>query len=72
MTGLYRPAGAVVEFGGRAVVEGIRTLAAHFIQTVSHFGFFGSEFQHEFVVFEMRASLALIVNGFSISEQGPS
>ena len=53
MAPLDRPAGAIVELGSGAVIEGIWALASHFVEAVTHFGLFRAKLGDEFTVFEM-------------------
>src|SRR5512143_463802 len=56
MSRLDRPAGAVIEFDQGAVVVGVRSLAAHFIEAPSLGGFRRVEGLDEFTGFKMTAT----------------
>ena len=52
-TRLNRPAGAVIEFGHRAVVIGLRTSATDFIEAIAQSRLLRTEFFHEFLIFKV-------------------
>ena len=53
MARLNRPAGAVIEFGHRAVVIGLRTSATDFIEAIAQSRLLRTEFFHEFLIFKV-------------------
>ena len=70
MASLDRPAGAIVELGSGTIIEGIWTLASHFVQAVTHFGLFRAEFCDELAILEVTSSWTLIMNRFPVSKEG--
>ena len=70
VTGLDGETGAIVKFGCGAIIIGFRSLASHFIETVSHFSFLGAEFRYKIALFIMVESWAIVMDSISVCKDG--